>query len=58
MVRIKIRIIDGIPCIELGDELIEFKGRLDFTAMQRLKERNFLGEILTELIRKFKHKKQ
>ena len=61
---VRIRMIDGIPCIVLDDGIIwsekeigqESRGYVipeDFTEFQQSKERNYYKKVLEELKRKF-----
>lgn len=63
----KIRVIDGIPCIDLSDESEDHKKEQssepkrfsvlkDFTRIQRSKEDIYLKELMRDLKEKFKNK--
>ncbi len=63
----KIRVIDGIPCILLSDEADEQKNAKktpterfsmlnDFTRIQRSKENECMKDLLKDLKEKFKNK--
>ena len=63
----KIKVIDGIPCIVLSEESEEHKKEHeseserfsvlnDFTCIQRSKENNCLKDLMRDLKEKFKNK--
>lgn len=63
----KIKIIDGIPCIVLPEDPEDFKVKpkitrmrkpllKDFTQVQRTKERNCFNDLMKELKDRFKNK--
>ncbi|MFX1256881.1 MAG: hypothetical protein ACFFAN_03400 [Promethearchaeota archaeon] len=71
IIFIKIKEIDGIPCLILPEGVITYKDELkntlkdqsknfvirnDFTDFQKLKEKNHMNDLLRELRRKFKDK--
>ncbi len=68
---VKIKEIDGIPCIILPENIFRFKDEdepkkefnsfnitNDFTDILQLKGRSNIGNMLEELKKKFKEKKQ
>jgi len=66
---VKIKVIDGIPCIILSDESEEHKKEHksepehfsvlnDFTRIQRSKENNCLKDLMRDLKEKFKNKQE
>ena len=65
----KIKVIDGIPCIVLSEESEEHKKEHeseperfsvlnDFTRIQRSKENNCLKDLMRDLKEKFKNKQK
>jgi len=64
---VKIKVIDGIPCIDLSDDSEEHKKENknktehfsvlnDFTRIQRSKENDCMKDLLKDLKEKFKNK--